>query len=80
MKLTQKIDKPKELQKALKSMALSSKAASASNIRLNDIVLDETKNYSAFKSFFSSLSKNLASKLPPSPNGFIESRVTFCGC
>ena len=59
-------------------MGLSFKAASAWNICLkdkNEIVLDETKNYSIFKSFLSDLVQNLISKLPPSPNVFTESKV-----
>ena len=59
-------------------MGLSSKAASASNICLKDrheIVFNDTKNCSIFKSFFSNLADNLVSKLPPSPNVFIESKV-----
>ena len=60
-------------------MGLSFEAASAWNICLkdkNEIVLDETKNYSIFKSFLSDLVQNLISKLPPSPNVFTESKVT----
>ena len=59
-------------------MGLPSKAASASNICLKDrnkIVFNNTKNCSLFKSFFSNLAQNLVSKLPPSPNVFIESKV-----
>ena len=60
-------------------MGLSSKAASASNICLKDrheIVFNDTKNCSVFKSFFSNLAQNLVSKLPPSPpNVFTESKV-----
>ena len=59
-------------------MGLSSKAASALNICLkerNEIVFNDTKNCSIFKSFFSNLAQNLVSKLPPSPNAFTESKV-----
>ena len=45
--LKQKINKPKELWKTLKSMSLPSKSASASNICLrdrNEIVFNDTKN------------------------------------
>ena len=59
-------------------MGLPSKAASVSNICLKDrnkIVLNNTKNCSIFESFFSNLSQNLVSKLPPSPNVFSESKV-----
>ena len=76
--LKQKINKPKELWKTLKSMGLSSKAASASTICLkerNEIVFNDTKNCSIFKSFFPDLVQNLVSKLPPSPNVFTESKV-----
>ena len=41
----------------------------------NEIVFNDTKNCSIFKSFFSNLVQNLASKLPPSPNAFTESKV-----
>ena len=79
--LKQKINKPKELWKTLKSMGLPSKAASASNICLkdrNEIVFNNTI-CSIFKSFFSSLVQNLVSKLPPSPNAFTESKVaSYC--
>ena len=77
--LKQKINKPKELWKTLKSVGLSSKAASASNICLkerNEIVFNDTKICSIFKSFFSNLVQNLVSKLPPPPNVFIGSKVT----
>ena len=59
-------------------MGLPSKAASASNICLkdrNEIVFNDTKNCSIFKSFFSNHAQNLVSKLPPSPNAFTESKV-----
>ena len=74
----QKINKPKELWKTLKSMGMPSKAASASNICLkvrNEIVFNDTKNCSIFKSVFSNLAQNLVSKLPPTPNVFNESKV-----
>ena len=61
-------------------MGLPSKAASASNICLknrNEIFFNDSKNCSIFKSFFSNLSLNLVSKLPPSPNVFTESKVAF---
>ena len=76
--LKQKINKPRELWKTLKSMGLPFKAASASSICLkdrNEIVFNDTKNCSIFKSFFSNLAQNLVSKLPPSPNVFTESKV-----
>ena len=60
-------------------MGLPSKAASASNICLKEryeIVFNDTKNSSIFKSFFSNLAQNLVSKLPESPNVFTESKVT----
>ena len=59
--------KPKDFWRTLKSMGLWSKAASASNNCLkdkNEIVFDNTKNYSIFKSFFSNLVQSLVSKLP----------------
>ena len=59
-------------------MGLSFKAVSASIHCLkdkNEIVFNVTKNSSIF--FFSSLAQNLASKLPPSPNIFTESKVAF---
>ena len=63
-------------------MGLPSKAASAWNICLkdrNEIVFNNAKNCSIFKSFFSNLVQNLVSKLPPSPNVFTESKVaSYC--
>ena len=59
-------------------MSLPSKVASASNISLKDkyeIVFDETKNCTIFKSLFSNLAQNLVSKPLPSPNVFTESKV-----
>ena len=59
-------------------MGLLSKAASASNICLkdrNEIVFNDTKNCSIFKSFFSNHAQNLVSKLPHSSNAFTESKV-----
>ena len=61
-------------------MGLPSKAASASKICLkdkNEIVFNDTKNCSIFKSFFSDLAQNLVSTLPPSPNVFTEFKVAF---
>ena len=55
-----------------------SKDVSPSNICLkdrNEIVFNDIKNCSIFKSFFSSLAQNLVSKLPPSPNVFTERKV-----
>ena len=78
--IKQEINKPKELWKTLKSIGLSSKAASASNICLkdrNEIVFNDTKNCSLFKSFFSNLAQNLVSKLPPSPNVFKFKDLNF---
>ena len=60
-------------------MGLPSKDVSPSNICLkdrNEIVFNNTKNCSIFKSFFSNLVQNLLSKLPPLPNVFTESKVT----
>ena len=76
--LRQKIIKPRELWKTLKSMGLPSKVVTASNISLkdkNEIVFNTAKNCSIFKNYFSSLAQNLVSKLPPSPNIFTESKV-----
>ena len=76
--IKQKINKPKELWKTLKCLGLPSKAASASNICLkdkNEIVFNDTKNYSIFKCVFSNRAQNLVSKLPPSPNALTESKV-----
>ena len=59
-------------------MGLPSKAASASNICLterNEMVFNNIKNCSIFKSFSSNLAQNLVSKLTPSPNVFTESKV-----
>ena len=59
-------------------MGLPSKSASASNICLrdrNEIVFNDTKNWSIFKSFLSNLAQNLVSKLLPSPDVFTESKV-----
>ena len=76
--LEQKINNPKEFWKILKSMGLPSKAASASNICLkvrNEIVFNDTKNCSIFKSVFSNLAQNLVSELPPSANVITESKI-----
>ena len=76
--LRQKINKPKELWKTLKSMGLPSKAVTASNICLkdkNEIVFNATKNCSIFKNYFSSLAHNLVSMLLLSPNIFTESKI-----
>ena len=73
------MNKSKEIWKTLKSIGLSSKAASTSNVGVkdrNEIVFNDTKNCSIFKSFFSNLAQNLVSKLPPTPNVFTESKVT----
>ena len=64
--LRQKINKPKELWKTLKSMGLPSKAVTASNICLkdkNEMVFNATKNCFIFKNYFASLAHNLGSKL-----------------
>ena len=74
----QKINKPKELWKTLKSMGLPSKAVTASNICLkdkNEIVFNATKNCSIFKNYFSSLAQNLVSKLLCLSNIFTESKI-----
>ena len=63
--LRQKINKPKELWKTLRSMGLPSKAVTASNICLkdkNEIVFNSTKNCSIFKNYFSSLPHNFLHK------------------
>ena len=76
--LRQKINKPKELWKTLKSMGVPSKAVTASNICLKEkdkIVFNASKNCSIFKNYFSSLAHNLVSKLPLSPNIFTESKL-----
>ena len=76
--LRQKINKPKELLKTLKSMGLPSKVVTASNICLKDknqIVFNDIKNCSIFKNYFSSLAQNLVSKLPLLPNIFTESKI-----
>ena len=76
--LRQKINKPKELWKILKSMGLPSQAVTASNICLKDknqIVFNAIKNCSTFKNYFSSLAQNLLSNLPLSPNIFTESKI-----
>ena len=59
--LRQKINKPKELWKTLKSTGLPSKAVTASNISLkdkNEMVFSATKNCFIFKNYFSSLAQN----------------------
>ena len=64
--LRQKINKPKELWKTLKSMGLPSKAVTASNICLkdkNEMAFNATKNCFIFKNYFASLAHNLVSKL-----------------
>ena len=77
--LRQKINKPKELWKTLRSMGLPSKAVTASNICLkdkNEIVFNATKNCSIKKkNYFSSLGHNLVCKLPLLPNIFTESKI-----
>ena len=88
--LRQKINKPKELWKTLKSKSLPFKAVTAFNICLknkNQIVFNDIKNCSIFKNDFSSLAQNLVSKLPlrylrylryllvSSPNIFTESKI-----
>ena len=77
--LRQKINKPNEIWKFLKSMGLPSKlVTAASNICLkhkNEIVFNATKNCSILKNYFSSLAQNLVSKLPLSPNIFTESKI-----
>ena len=76
--LRQKISKPKELWKTLKSIGLPSKAVAASNICLkgkNEIVFNAWKNCSIFKSYFSGLAHNLVSKLPFPPNIFTKSKI-----
>ena len=58
-------------------MGLLSKSVTASNICLrgkNEIVFNATKNCYIFKNYFSSLARNLISKLPPSP-AFTKSEV-----
>ena len=82
--LKQKINKPKELWKTLKSMSLlPSKALTASNICLtdkNEIIFNATKNCSIFKNYFSSLTHNLVSKLPLSLNIYTESTLASYQC
>ena len=75
--LSKKINKPKDFWKTSKFMALPFKAASASNICLkdrNEMVFNDTKNSSIFKSVFSNNAQNLVYRLPPSPNVFTESK------
>ena len=72
------MNKPKELWKTLKFVALPSKAVTASNIYLkekNEIVFNATKNCFIFKNYFSSLAQNLVSNLPLSPNIFTKSKI-----
>ena len=68
----------RNFEKTLKSICWPSKAASPLICLKdkNEIAFDETKNWSIFKNFFSNLVQNLVSKLPSSPNIFIESKVT----
>ena len=76
--LRQKINKPKELWKTLKSMGLPFKGVTASNICLkgkNEIVFRTTEICSIFKNSFSSLAHNLVSMLLLSPNIFTESKI-----
>ena len=71
--LRQKINKPKELWKTLKSMGLPSNAVTASNMCLkdkNEKAFNAIKNCSIFKNYYSSLVHNLVTKLPLSPNIF----------
>ena len=77
----QKLNKPKELWKTLKSTGLPSKVVTASNICLkvkNEIVFNATKKSSTIKNYFSSLAHNLVSKLPLSRNIFTESKIASC--
>ena len=77
----QKINKPKEPWKTLKSTGLPSKVVTASNICLkvkNEIVFNATKNSSTIKNYFLSLAHNLVSKLPLSRNIFTESKIASC--
>ena len=72
------MNKPKELWKNLKFVALPSKAVTTSNIYLkekNEIVFNATKNCFIFKNYFSSLAQNLVSNLPLSPNIFTKSKI-----
>ena len=81
--LRQKMNKPKELWKTLKSMGLPSKAVTASNICLKDknkIVFSATKNCSIFKNYFSSLAHNVVSKVPLLPDIFTESKIASYHC
>ena len=68
--------------KNLKVSGLPSKAVTASNICLKDknqIVFNDIKNCSIFKSYFSSFAQKLVSKLPLSPNIFTESKIaSYC--
>ena len=63
--LRQKINKPKELWKTLKSI----------NHLFNEILFNATKNCFIFKNYFSSFAHNLVSKLPLSPNIFTGSKI-----
>ena len=75
--LRQKINEPKELWKTLPP-GLPSTAITTSNICLKDknqIVLNNIKNCSIYKNYFSSLAQKLVSKLPLSPNIFTESKI-----
>ena len=70
-KLKECIGKPKDLQKAIKSLGLPSKSGRCivGALTENQIVKHDTKSIlKTFKSFYSSLAGNLLAKLPKLPN------------
>ena len=80
-KLKEKIGKPKELWKALKSLGLPSKNDTISNICLrkdDKIWFDSKINANAFKEFFCNLAIDLGGKLPPPSNRFRLDTVRNC--
>ena len=77
-KIFKKIDKPKELWRAVKPFGLPSKKGTLSNIIYQNIYLkkgdkicfDYKTNANGLKDFFCNLAGDLVTKLPPSANRF----------
>ena len=80
-KLTENIDKPKELWKSLKALGLPNKVSIATiNAHKDDeVVKHHPKSVSkVFQTFFTNMAKTLLQKLPPPPNKYgIDSVENF---
>ena len=77
-KLRENIGKPKELWKALKSLALRSKKGSVSNncLKKDDkISFDDKTNANTFEKFFCNLASDLVAKLSPPYNKSVITSV-----